>query len=249
MSTAQLTSRSTMKALAALSGLCLAAGALAGCGSSAPTHSATTATAMATPARATPAPSNADVGSALAQVKADKGTGATDRSRSSVTASDAGGALSTSPAAASSHPVDRVSRGHGVQHARSTPSSSNDDPSNAGVRPINPCTLVTAPEARSITAGSVVGTTEAPLGPTCIYRSAKAKSDITMTVEALKLSQVTQKLSQRSQFRVKSHPAYCGRLGSQMLFVPLTNGQVLNVVAPCSVARQFASVALGRLAA
>jgi hypothetical protein len=142
-----------------------------------------------------------------------------------------------------------VTRGRGVEHARSTPSSSSDDSSDVGVRPINPCTLVTSSEARSITAGAVVGTTEAPLGPTCLYRSTKAKSDITMTVEVLKLAQVTQKLSQRSHFTVKSHPAYCGRLGHEMLFVPLTNGQVLNVVAPCSVAKQFASVALGRLAA
>jgi hypothetical protein len=137
-----------------------------------------------------------------------------------------------------------------VQHARSTPSSSNDDPSNAGVRPINPCGLVTAPEARSITAGGITGVTEAPLGPTCIYHSAKAKSpSITMTVEVMKLAQVTQKLNGKAQFTIKSHPAYCGKLGTQMLFVPLTNGQVLNVVAPCSVARQFAAVALGRLAA
>jgi hypothetical protein len=70
-----------------------------------------------------------------------------------------------------------------------------------------------------------------------------------MTVEVLKLAQVTQKLSGKAQFTIKSHPAYCGKLGTEMLFVPLTNGQVLNVVAPCSVAREFASVALGRLAA
>ena len=263
MSASQLTSHTTRKALAGLAGLTLAASALAGCGSSAPSsapsQSATVASAAkATPARATPAPSNADVGSASAQIKAGKGTSKADGA--SVAASATAGASSSSaPAAsshaasshaASSHAADRVSRGHGVQHARSTPSSSNDDPSNAGVRPINPCGLVTAPEARSITAGGITGSTEAPLGPTCIYHSAKAKSpSITMTVEVMKLAQVTQKLNGKAQFTIKSHPAYCGKLGTQMLFVPLTNGQVLNVVAPCSVARQFAAVALGRLAA
>jgi hypothetical protein len=263
MSASQLTSHTTRKALAGLAGLTLAASALAGCGSSAPSHSATVVSAAsatresaanATPARATPAPSNADVGSASAQIKAGKGASKADAA--SVAASGTAGASSGSsgPAAsshaASSHAADRVSRGHGVQHARSTPSSSNDDPSNAGVRPINPCRLVTAPEARSITAGGITGITEAPLGPTCIYHSTKAKSpSITMTVEVMKLAQVTQKLNGKAQFTIKSHPAYCGKLGTQMLFVPLTNGQVLNVVAPCSVARQFAAVALGRLAA
>jgi hypothetical protein len=262
MSASQLTSHTTRKALAGLAGLTLAASALAGCGSSAPSHSATVVSAAsatrasaanATTARATPAPSNADVGSASAQIKAGKAASKADGA--SVAASGTAGASSGSgPAAsshaASSHAADRVSRGHGVQHARSTPSSSNDDPSNAGVRPIDPCRLVTAPEARSITAGGITGITEAPLGPTCIYHSTKAKSpSITMTVEVMKLAQVTQKLNGKAQFTIKSHPAYCGKLGSEMLFVPLTNGQVLNVVAPCSVARQFATVALGRLAA
>ena len=249
MSTAQLTSRSTMKALAGLAGLCVAAGALTGCGGSGSTQSATTTSAKAAPARPTPAPSNADVGAASTQLHADKGVSAADGGQSAANSTKTGGTPSRRQTAGSSHTADQVGRGHKVQHARSTPSASNDDPSDEGVRPINPCKLVTAPEARSITAGSVVGITEAPLGPTCIYRSAKSRTNVTMTVEVLKLSQVTQKLTQRSQFTVKSHPAYCGRLGTQMLFVPLTNGQVLNVVAPCSVAKQFASVALGRLAA
>ena len=259
MSASQITSRTTMKALAGLAGLTLAASALAGCGgSSSPTpHNVAVASASKTTTAAaapTPVPSNADVGTAPAQVKADKkGTGHGARSESSVdatgSASGAGSSTATGSSTAS-HTSDRVTRGHRVQHAQSTPSSTNDDPSNAGVQPINPCRLVTAPEARSITAGQITGITEAPLGPTCIYHSTKAKSpSITMTVEVMKLAQVTQKLAGRAQFTIKSHPAYCGKLGTEMLFVPLANGQVLNVVAPCSVARQFASVALGRLAA
>lgn len=253
MSASQITTRTTMKALAGLAGLTLAASALAACGSSSPTHSTAVASAKtseATPARATPTPSNADVGSAPAQADSGKTKAADGGTRSAVDAGTAGGSSGTSRVPRASHATDRVTRGHHVQHAQSTPSSTRDDPSSAGVRPVNPCTLVTGSEARSITAGAVVGTTEAPLGPTCIYHPARAKSaSITMTVEVLKLSQVTQKLAQRSQFTVRRHPAYCGRLGTQMLFVPLANGQVLNVVAPCAVARQFAAVALGRLAA
>ena len=42
---------------------------------------------------------------------------------------------------------------------------------------------------------------------------------------------------------------FCGQLGTQMLFMPLPSGEVLNITAPCSVAQRFASVALSRLAA
>jgi hypothetical protein len=255
MSASQITSRTTMKAAAGLAGVILVVSALAGCGgSSSPvphnvsaSSGATTTAAAALP---TPSPSNDDVGSAKAQVKADKKGARSQPSTIAATGSSPGNSSSRSSASASSHTTDRVTRGHHVQHAQSPPSSSDDDQSNTGVRPVDPCRLVTAPEARSITAGGITGVTEAPLGPTCIYHSAKAKSpSITMTVEVMKLAQVTQKLARKAQFTIKSHPAYCGKLGSEMLFVPLTNGQVLNVVAPCSVAREFASVALGRLAA
>jgi hypothetical protein len=249
MSASQITGRTTMKALAGLAGLILAASALAGCGGSSPApHDVSVASASETTAAAalpTPSSSNADVGSSQAQVKADKHGARPDSGITATGSSSSGRSSSTA-----SHATDRVSRGHHVERAQSTAPSANPGTSNFGVRPINPCRLVTAPEARSITAGQITGVTEAPLGPTCIYHSTKAKSPtITMTVEVMKLAQVTQKLSGKAQFTIKSHPAYCGKLGTAMLFVPLANGQVLNVVGPCSVARQFASVALGRLAA
>jgi hypothetical protein len=251
MSASQITSRATMKAVAGLAGLTLATSALAGCGGSSPAssaqHSGVSSGSRTTAVAAVPTPSssNADVGRSAAQIKADK------KDAQSGTSETVGGSSARSGSSSSrAHATDRVTRGQHVQHARTVNGSSNDDLSNTGARPINPCRLVTAPEARSITAGQITGVTEAPLGPTCIYRTAKAKGpSITMTVEAIKLAQVTQKLSGKAQFEIKSHPAYCGKLGSEMLFVPLANGQVLNVVAPCSVAREFASVALGRLTA
>ncbi len=258
MSASQITSRTPMRALAGLAGLTLAASALAGCGGSSPApHSTAVSSASRTTAKAVPTPvaSNADVGNSPTQIKADK-KAAAHRSASStvgVGSSSASGVGSSSASgtglSSTSHATDRVTRGHHVQRAKST-ASSNDDQSRTSTVGVNPCRLVTAPEARSITAGGIAGITEAPLGPTCIYHSTKAKSpNITMTVETMKLAQVTRRLSGKAHFSIKDHPAYCGKLGTQMLFVPLANGQVLNVVAPCSVARAFASVALGRLAA
>jgi hypothetical protein len=235
-----------LKAVSGFAGLALAASALAGCGGSA-AHNVSAATASSTrhaqPALRTPAPSDADVGSAPAQLAASTGAGGArhaGRTRR--------GAVSSTSGATSRPAVDPVTRAHHVQRARSTPSQSNDD-RNVNAHGVDPCTLVTVSQARSITAGAIEGTVEAPLGPTCIYRTSAPRTEITMTVESLKLAQVTHQLSKATHITVKDHPGYCGRLGSQMLFVPLTNGQVLNVVAPCSVARQFAALALSRLAA
>jgi hypothetical protein len=60
---------------------------------------------------------------------------------------------------------------------------------------------------------------------------------------------VTDHLSQRQKLTVAGRTAYCGKLGRQLLVVPLTSGQMLSISAPCSVARQFAAAALVHLAA
>jgi hypothetical protein len=250
MSASRITSRTTMKAVAGLTGVILAGSAMAGCGGSSPaghdgaaaSSRSSTAAVAAAPVR-TPSSSSADIGGSSVQVKGGKKAARANPTLAS------NSSASRTRSATGSHSSDRITRGHHVQHASSS-SASDDDSSSVGVRPVDPCRLVTAPEARSITSGGITGVTEAPLGPTCIYHSGKAKSpSITMTVEVMKLAQVTQRMAGKAQFTIKRHPAYCGRLGSEMLFVPLTNGQVLNVVAPCPVAREFASVALGHLTA
>ena len=45
---------------------------------------------------------------------------------------------------------------------------------------------------------------------------------------------------------VGAHKAYCGSLGTQMLFVPLAGARVLHVTA--AIARRLAALALSRLA-
>ena len=147
----------------------------------------------------------------------------------------------------------KVGRG-GVQRAH-TSGTSNDD-NFGGAKPINPCALVSLSEARAITQGAVVGSMEAQLGPTCVYRSAgssRSKShvngDITLAIESLTISQVARHMRQGGSTEVGGHRGYCGRLGTQMLLVPLRAGQVLNVTAPCVIASRFAVVALRRIPA
>ena len=114
---------------------------------------------------------------------------------------------------------------------------------------LNPCKLVSISEARSIVRGEIAAQTEAPLGPTCIYRAASAKRTVTMAIETVGLSQAVHEMRGRTAVSVAGHNAYCGKLGTQMLFARVGDGQVLNVTAPCEVAMRFAALALARLTA
>ena len=60
---------------------------------------------------------------------------------------------------------------------------------------------------------------------------------------------VAHQLGKRQRVVVNGRTAYCAKLGSQMLFVPLPAHQILHVVAPCGIAQRFATVALSHLAA
>jgi hypothetical protein len=136
-----------------------------------------------------------------------------------------------------------------AEKARATPATARDDQHRASAALFNPCKLVSLSEAQAITAGAVTSRIEAPLGPTCIYRSAASKAEITVAVESISLSQVSRQMGKRKPLSVGTRNGYCGRLGTQMLFVPLTTGRVLHITAPCAIAQQFAARALPRLAA
>jgi len=138
-------------------------------------------------------------------------------------------------------PVGRTER------ATAPADSSKDDVSHA--TQFNPCNLVSIAEAQSIVGGTIAGRVEAPLGPTCLYRLGGSKSEITVSIESQNLSSITREMANRSTVVVGHRHAYCGRLGTQMLFLPLADGQVLHVTARCSVAQRFAAFALTRLAA
>ena len=56
-------------------------------------------------------------------------------------------------------------------------------------------------------------------------------------------------MTKRHDVTVKGRHGVCGKLGTQMLYVPAPGGQVLHITAPCGLGQQFAAVALGRLSA
>lgn len=160
---------------------------------------------------------------------------------------------------AQSRPITRARLGikHGqrscrrvrYKKARPTGGTSDNDASTTGPPSLNPCTLVSIGQAKAITGGTVSGSFEAPLGPTCVYKAGRPRTDITIDIESVSLAQAASHMTKRKQLTVSGHRAYCGTLGSQMLFVPLPGGKLLHVTAPCGVAQQFATLALGRLAA
>jgi hypothetical protein len=136
-----------------------------------------------------------------------------------------------------------------VQEGQTNSLLSGDDHNPPGASGSNPCKLVSVAQARTILGGTVIGSSEAPLGPTCVYKLSHSKSSITVAVEQANLSQVATHMVKRQQTTVRGRHGYCGKLGAPMLYVNLGRGQILHVVAPCGVARQFAAVALDRLSA
>lgn len=207
--------------LASIAGICAGPALLAGCGgSSAPKASTTQQSTQQ--ARATQAQSSADAGSAQPQAShAQRPSGGLRRGRAQ---------------------ISKPTRGHAVQRARQTPATTKDDTPR-----VNPCTLVSVSEAKAITGGPIASQVEAPLGPTCIYKRGDSQSDITLAVESTNFTRATHGLRKPTRVLVKGRSAYCGKLGPEMLFVPLPDGTVLNVIAPCATAQRFAALALSRL--
>jgi hypothetical protein len=175
---------------------------------------------------------------------------------------DTGGAAqqSSHPAAAlgqlppnRSHSTPRADKSHittaKVEKARPTPSASNDEHSTSAPKPLNPCSLVRLSEAQAITGGAITKTTEAPLGPTCIYSGTGRVAGVTLALQSQSFRQVTRHMSARKHVVVRGHRSVCGRLGTQMLLVPLSQYELLNVTAPCGIAQRFATVAISRLSA
>jgi hypothetical protein len=152
-----------------------------------------------------------------------------------------------------SHPTVRADESHvtsaKVVTARETPSTSNDEHSTTGAKPLNPCSLVSLSEAQAITAGAVTKLIEAPLGPTCIYSAQGKSAGVTLAVETESFAQATRHMTASKRVVVSGHRSVCGRLGTHMLFVPLGRYQLLNVTAPCGIALRFAALAVGRLSA
>ena len=111
----------------------------------------------------------------------------------------------------------------------------------------DPCALVSRAQAQAIVRRPVGAPEEAPLGPTCIYQPRGAKTFITLSLEALEFAKVRPAIRGRIQYAIGGRTAYCGVYGQPTTFVPLSDGKVLDVKAPCAIGRLFAAKAMTRL--
>ncbi|HTY96860.1 MAG TPA: hypothetical protein VMB91_07445 [Solirubrobacteraceae bacterium] len=149
-----------------------------------------------------------------------------------------------------------VARAVAVHHPRSGTGSgeiNDDNPGHADTGghlstiTFHPCRLVSSSQAEAIVGGPVGKPVEAPLGPTCIYRSLRDGHVVTLTVEAASFTRIKQYLHATRSAAVAGHTAYCGIYGQPTTFVPLGKGRVLDVTAPCSLGLRFAATAVPRL--
>jgi hypothetical protein len=143
---------------------------------------------------------------------------------------------------------------HRPRHGTGGAEVNDDNPgqADAGSRPTvgqDPCKLVPQAQAQAIIGKPIGKPTEAPLGPTCIYRPVGADSLITMTVESTNFAGIRAHIRHRTQLDVSGRPAYCGTYGQPTVFVPLASGRVLEITAPCAIGTRFAATALPRLGA
>jgi hypothetical protein len=183
------------------------------------------------------------------------GTSGSTTTSSSAASTSSSAATSAAVARAQRHTSQPVGRdivsdqGHQVYRARGVGTEPNDEVNASGAKKQNPCTLVGASEAQAIVGKPVGEPTEAPQGPTCIYRPQGATSFITLAVESKDFSKIEpqSQLHGRMSLTVDGHPAYCGTAGAQTLIVPLLGGKFMAVSAPCPLAASFAAKALSRL--
>ena len=111
-----------------------------------------------------------------------------------------------------------------------------------------PCNLVSKRRARQIIGTPISEPIEAPLGPTCIYRSTNRKTFVTVAVPSVKFSDVKRQIRHRREpVKIGRRTAYCASIGRPTLYVPLSRGRVLSVVGPCPMASRFARTAVRQL--
>jgi hypothetical protein len=106
-----------------------------------------------------------------------------------------------------------------------------------------PCKYVPVAKAATILHGKVKET-NAPLGPTCIFRIKGKKQTDTLAIEVISVTTTVHKMKHVSKFKLSGHQGYCGTLGTAEVLVQLPRHQVLDVHAPCAVAKALATVAI-----
>jgi hypothetical protein len=135
-----------------------------------------------------------------------------------------------------------------AQPASKSPTNTSDQRSGTGGSQLDPCTVLTLSEVQTMIGGTITSPVEAPQGPTCIYKSTGAKAWITLSVERrTDYAKVAGWMKHGQKLTVGTHSGDCGQLGNDNLFLPLGNGRVVHVTAPCAIAKEIAATVVSRL--
>jgi hypothetical protein len=98
----------------------------------------------------------------------------------------------------------------------------------------------------AITHRDVTSRREAPLGPTCIYKLG-AHDEITLAIDPGTLAQRVGQIRTKKRVTVRGRRGFCVSLGRPVLYVELPRRRILDIAAPCGVAKRIAAKALSRL--
>lgn len=134
---------------------------------------------------------------------------------------------------------------------KNPPGMPDDEVNPSGAKPVDPCSLVSRSEAQSLDRQPIVSAIDAPQGPTCVYTPHQG-SLITLALVGRQFSTVrrSSQLHHRFDVHVGAHAAYCGEAGATgtpTMVVPLSQGRLLVITAPCPIAASFAATALPRI--
>jgi hypothetical protein len=114
----------------------------------------------------------------------------------------------------------------------------------------HPCKLVTAAEASGLFGAQVGDPIEAPLGPSCIFRSGQREDFVSVALQRMEEKHLAPLIRDRDKLDVDRLTGYCGPGEASNLLVPLSSGRVLTIeggAGGCELAKAFALKALGRL--
>ena len=111
----------------------------------------------------------------------------------------------------------------------------------------NACALVTKAQVASISGVALRDPFLAPQGPTCIYRDHAGRMVATISIQVATLAALRRQMDRVQSVDVADRRGYCGIYGRPVLYMPLSEGRVLNVGAECGAAARIARVALPRV--
>jgi hypothetical protein len=135
-------------------------------------------------------------------------------------------------------------------YQRSVRTTDSEESTPSTQRIINPCALVTRPEAAAAMGVRILKVTKAPLGPTCIFQGAGDRVFASVAVQVRPFARLVSQDRSLRRFAGLKRSAYCGGTRSAtVLFVRVGADEVLQVTAPCQTAAKIAAHAMARLRA